>query len=66
MASVMRCQARQYSDEMYCPRCRLRWDTNDRDQPDCKTDAEIEADAKAEKARLGRAAAARYGFGVKT
>ena len=54
MASVMRCQARQYSDEMYCPRCRLRWDTNDRDQPGCKTDAEIKADAEAEKARLDK------------
>ncbi len=55
MATVMRCQARQYSDEMYCPRCRLRWDANDRDVPGCRTDAEIEAEAKAEKAKLDKA-----------
>lgn len=31
----MTCQARQYSDEMHCPRCRLRWDTNDPEPPVC-------------------------------
>jgi hypothetical protein len=66
MATVMRCHARQHSDEMYCHRCRLRWDANDRDEPACKTDAEIEAEAKAEKARLGFRAAGRFRFGAKT
>lgn len=59
MATVMRCHARQHSDEMYCHRCRLRWDANDRDEPGCRTDAEIEAEAKAEKARLDKARAKR-------
>ncbi len=59
MATVMRCHARQHSDEMYCHRCRLRWDANDRDEPRCRTDAEIEAEAKAEKARLDKAKAKR-------
>lgn len=30
-----RCQARREHDEMHCPRCRLRWDTNDPDRPAC-------------------------------
>ena len=25
----------QYSDEMYCKRCKKRWDTNDYDEPKC-------------------------------
>ena len=25
----------QYSDEMYCKRCKKRWDTNDPDEPKC-------------------------------
>lgn len=29
------CAAIQYSDEMHCPRCRLRWDTNDPEPPPC-------------------------------
>lgn len=29
------CRARQYSDEMHCPFCRLRWDTNDPEPPQC-------------------------------
>ena len=66
MATVMRCQARQSSDEKHCSRCRLRWDMNDRNEPACKTDAEIEAEAKAEKTRLGLRAAGRFRFGVKT
>lgn len=57
MALVARCHARQHSDERYCHRCRLRWDMNDRDPPACKSDAEIKADAKAEKARLDKARA---------
>jgi hypothetical protein len=32
---------------------------NDRNEPACKTDAEIEAEAKAEKARLDKAKAKR-------
>jgi hypothetical protein len=32
---MTRCQARQYSDEMVCNACRLRWDTNDREPPPC-------------------------------
>ncbi len=59
MAPVARCQARQSSDEKHCSRCRLRWDMNDRDEPACKTDAEIKAEAKAEKARLDKAKAKR-------
>jgi hypothetical protein len=59
MAAVVRCQAVQQSDEMFCARCRLRWDANDRDEPGCRTDAEIEAEAKAEKARLDKARAKR-------
>lgn len=31
----MTCQARRQSDEMYCARCRLRWDVNDSDPPHC-------------------------------
>jgi len=66
MAPIARCQARQSSDEKHCSRCRLRWDMNDRNEPACKTDAEIEAEAKAEKARLGFRAAGRFRFGAKT
>lgn len=29
------CHARQYSDEMHCPKCRLRWDVNDPERPEC-------------------------------
>ena len=54
MAPVARCQARQSSDEKHCSRCRLRWDMNDRDEPACKTDAEIEAEAKAQKVTLDK------------
>jgi len=31
----MTCRARQYSDEMHCAACRLRWDTNDPEPPAC-------------------------------
>jgi hypothetical protein len=31
----MTCEAIQYSDEMACARCRLRWDTNDPEPPSC-------------------------------
>lgn len=31
----MTCHARQYSDEMHCPVCRLRWDVNDPEPPAC-------------------------------
>lgn len=54
MAPVARCQARQSSDEKHCSRCRLRWDMNDRDEPACKTDAEIKAEAKAQKVTLDK------------
>jgi len=66
MAPVARCQARQSSDEKHCSRCRLRWDMNDRDEPACKTDAEIEAETKAERLRLGLRAAGLFRFGAKT
>lgn len=29
------CQARQYSDQMYCPKCRITWDVSDPDPPEC-------------------------------
>lgn len=32
-----KCEARQYSDVMECHRCKLQWDTNDPDRPDCKS-----------------------------
>lgn len=31
----MACRAIQYSDEMYCAKCNLRWDINDPEPPDC-------------------------------
>ena len=31
----MACRAIQYSDEMYCAKCNLRWDTNDPEPPEC-------------------------------
>ena len=31
----MVCKARQYSDEMVCRACMLRWDTNDPDPQEC-------------------------------
>ena len=31
----MYCKARQYSDEMVCHECNLRWDVNDQYPPDC-------------------------------
>lgn len=33
---MSRCEARQYSDEMICGRCGLRWDANDPDRPACR------------------------------
>jgi hypothetical protein len=39
---------------------------NDRDEPACKTDAEIEAETKAERLRLGLRAAGLFRFGAKT
>lgn len=38
MNAVKHCQARQYSDQMMCPRCGLQWDVNDPDPPECKKD----------------------------
>lgn len=35
MTTLNACAAIQYSDEMHCPVCRLRWDTNDTDPPMC-------------------------------
>lgn len=32
----MKCQARQYSDQMQCHACGLTWDTNDPDPPQCR------------------------------
>jgi hypothetical protein len=30
-----RCRARRYSDQMHCAVCRLTWDTNDENPPQC-------------------------------
>lgn len=35
------CEAKQYSDQMFCDRCGLVWDMNDPDRPECVTDAQI-------------------------
>lgn len=32
------CFARQYSDQMNCVECRLVWDINDPDPPECQRD----------------------------
>lgn len=40
----MPCEARQYSDEMNCARCRLVWDVNDPDPPQCPKEAEERAE----------------------
>jgi hypothetical protein len=37
---VDRCQAIRYSDEMHCSRCRLRWDVNDTERPECSPKTE--------------------------
>lgn len=29
------CEARRYSDEMHCPKCRLQWGMNDPEPPMC-------------------------------
>lgn len=50
------CKAVQYSDQKYCDRCGLCWDTNDPDPPKCRTSEEMKAT---------RAAAAEELFGVK-
>jgi hypothetical protein len=50
MAAVVRCQAVQQSDEMFCARCRLRWDVNDPNEPPCR------AEPEAEKPKLDKAA----------
>ena len=34
----MMCRAIQYSDEMHCAKCVLRWDVNDPDPPGCLGD----------------------------
>lgn len=39
----MSCKAIQQSDEMYCARCDLRWDTNDSDPPKCKPAIDLRA-----------------------
>jgi predicted amidophosphoribosyltransferase len=38
MNAVKTCKARQYSDQMVCPRCGLQWDVNDPDPPQCRKD----------------------------
>jgi hypothetical protein len=35
----MACKAIQYSDEMHCAPCGLRWDVNDPEPPACRLDA---------------------------
>lgn len=30
------CKARQYSDQMVCDQCQLKWDANDPDPPECE------------------------------
>lgn len=30
------CFARQYGDQMFCPTCKLTWDTNDSEPPNCQ------------------------------
>lgn len=35
----MACKAIQYSDEMHCAHCGLRWDVNDPEPPACRLDA---------------------------
>lgn len=35
MSSSTHCQAKQYSDQMYCSVCQLTWDTNDSEPPNC-------------------------------
>lgn len=44
---TMKCKARQFSDEMYCQPCGLRWDMNDPCPPACKpkVDARFEEPA---------------------
>lgn len=37
MSNITRCKAVQYSDEMVCNECGLRWDTNDQDPPQCNS-----------------------------
>lgn len=32
----MKCEARQYSDQMVCEKCGLTWDMNDSFPPECK------------------------------
>ena len=32
----MTCRAIQYSDEMHCASCGLRWDVNDPEPPECR------------------------------
>ncbi|UUV43240.1 hypothetical protein RCCWILLIS_68 [Rhodobacter phage RcCWillis] len=34
----MTCRAIQYSDEMHCAQCGLRWDVNDAEPPECGAD----------------------------
>ena len=36
MPDLIGCEAKQYSDEMVCERCNMRWDTNDSYPPACK------------------------------
>lgn len=31
------CRAKPHSDQMYCNRCEVIWDTNDPDPPECKS-----------------------------
>lgn len=36
----MTCRAIQYSDEMHCAKCKLRWDVNDPNPPECRDNVE--------------------------
>jgi hypothetical protein len=37
------CSARQFSDEMVCTTCRLRWDVNDPEPPACNPEQKSSA-----------------------
>lgn len=40
----MECKAIQYSDQMVCDRCQLKWDVNDIDPPKCEPFGVIDGD----------------------
>ena len=35
------CEAKQYSDQMYCGKCGFTWDMNDPDPPKCLSSKQI-------------------------